>query len=131
MLFQRLSNVMWTLDWRWSNVACQFGIYDERISEFSYPYSALFQNLSPVKAKIFANFQENVEFFSKIGQFYANFTKILAFYHNFLYPYSAVQCSFVICYPYSALAELYEKPTLKGRTSGRSFTLSAPPPRGA
>ena len=67
----------------------------------------------------------------KNGPFCANFTKKFVFYHNFL----PLQCSsmqnvisYIISYPYSTLAELYEKHTLKGRPSGISFTLSAPPP---
>ena len=49
----------------------------------SDPYSPFFQNFSPVRAKIFAIFQENVKFFLQNWPF-----------STISYPYSAVQCSF-------------------------------------
>ena len=76
--------------------------------EKSYPYSALFQSFSPIRAKILAIFPRKCGISaSKL----ANFVPILPKNWPFTtisYPYSAVQCNFLFSYPYSALAEVWK-----------------------
>ena len=67
-----------------------------------------FKNFSPLNAKIFAVCQQNVEFFLQNWPILCQFYKKVGLLSQFPTLYSAVQCSFVICYPYSALAELWK-----------------------